>query len=184
MGLYAQTLENSVRQFAITFLCLIGSNPQFEGAFRRLLPVPGLPASHRDRSEFFCHKRYTLFSLFSELQMDLISLRTKEALSAKRAQGQILGKPKDTLQKSKFDQNLEKNQRITRLWVLGKENCSSAGLYKPYCSQYLYQQARAAPDSGSLKSGLTEFSKVWAYNSIFCCTPSPEKIRNPRRVSW
>ena len=26
-GLYAQTLENSVRQFAITFLGLIGSNP-------------------------------------------------------------------------------------------------------------------------------------------------------------
>jgi len=32
MGLYAQTLENSVRQFAITFLGLIGSNPQFEGS--------------------------------------------------------------------------------------------------------------------------------------------------------
>jgi hypothetical protein len=32
-GLYAQTLENSVRQFAATFLGLIGSNPQFEGAF-------------------------------------------------------------------------------------------------------------------------------------------------------
>ena len=30
----------------------------------------------------------TLFSLFSELERDLISLRTKEALSAKRAQGQ------------------------------------------------------------------------------------------------
>ena len=43
----------------------------------------------------------TLFSLFSELERDLISLRTKEALSAKRAQGQILGKPKDTLQKIK-----------------------------------------------------------------------------------
>jgi hypothetical protein len=111
-GLYAQTLENSVRQFAITFLGLIGSNPQFEGAFRRLLPVPGLPASHRDRSEFFCHKRYTLFSLFSELQRDLISLRTKETSSAKRAQGQILGKPKDTLQKSKFDQNLEKIKEL------------------------------------------------------------------------
>jgi hypothetical protein len=27
VGLYAQTLENSVRQFAITFLGLIGSNP-------------------------------------------------------------------------------------------------------------------------------------------------------------
>ena len=112
LGLYAQTLENSVRQFAITFLGLIGSNPQFEEAFRRLLPVPDLPASHRDRSEFFWHKRYTLFSLFSELQRDLISLRTKETSSAKRAQGQILRKPKDTLQKSKFDQNLEKIKEL------------------------------------------------------------------------
>jgi DNA invertase Pin-like site-specific DNA recombinase len=50
----------------------------------------------------------TLFSLFSELEKDLISLRTKEALAAKRAQGQILGKPKGTLQKSKFDQHLQK----------------------------------------------------------------------------
>src|SRR5271165_6670164 len=48
----------------------------------------------------------TLFSLFSELERDLISLRTKEALSAKRARGQVLGKPKGTLQKSKFDQHL------------------------------------------------------------------------------
>jgi hypothetical protein len=35
LGLHAQTLENSVRQFAITFLGLIGSDPQFEGAFGR-----------------------------------------------------------------------------------------------------------------------------------------------------
>jgi DNA invertase Pin-like site-specific DNA recombinase len=54
----------------------------------------------------------TLFSLFSELERDLISLRTKEALSAKKAQGQILGKPKGTLQKSKFDQNLEKIKEL------------------------------------------------------------------------
>jgi DNA invertase Pin-like site-specific DNA recombinase len=39
----------------------------------------------------------TLFSLFSELERDLISLRTKEALSAKRARGQVLGKPKGTV---------------------------------------------------------------------------------------
>jgi DNA invertase Pin-like site-specific DNA recombinase len=44
----------------------------------------------------------TLFSLFSELERDLISLRTKEALAAKRSQGIRLGKPKGTLQASKF----------------------------------------------------------------------------------
>lgn len=54
----------------------------------------------------------TLFSLFAELERDLISLRTKEALAAKKAQGQILGKPKGTLQKSKFDQDLPKIQEL------------------------------------------------------------------------
>ena len=54
----------------------------------------------------------TLFSLFAELERDLISLRTKDALSAKKAQGQMLGKPKGTLQKSKFDQNLERIREL------------------------------------------------------------------------
>lgn len=58
----------------------------------------------------------TLFSLFSELERDLISLRTKEALAAKKAHGQILGKPKGTLQKSKFDQHV---QRIRELLSYG-----------------------------------------------------------------
>lgn len=47
----------------------------------------------------------TLFSLFAELERDMISLRTKEALAAKKAQGKRLGKPKGTLQKSKFDKD-------------------------------------------------------------------------------
>lgn len=49
----------------------------------------------------------TLFSLFAELERDLISLRTKEALTAKKAQGIKLGKPKGTIQKSKFDEHRE-----------------------------------------------------------------------------
>lgn len=49
----------------------------------------------------------TLFSLFGELERDLISLRTKEALAAKKSQGQTLGKPKGTIQRSKFDQHIE-----------------------------------------------------------------------------
>lgn len=47
-----------------------------------------------------------LFSLFAELERDLVSLRTREALAAKKAQGQPLGKPKGTLQKSKFDKDV------------------------------------------------------------------------------
>jgi len=54
----------------------------------------------------------TLFSLFGELERDLVSSRTKEALAAKKAQGQILGKPRGTIQKSKFDAHQEKIKEL------------------------------------------------------------------------
>lgn len=54
----------------------------------------------------------TLFSLFAELERDLVSLRTKEALAAKKRQGIQLGKPKGTLQKSKFDKDLSKIKEL------------------------------------------------------------------------
>ncbi len=57
----------------------------------------------------------TLFSLFAELERDLISLRTKEALAAKRLQGVILGKPKGTIQKSKFDKDVERIKELLKL---------------------------------------------------------------------
>ncbi len=57
----------------------------------------------------------TLFSLFSELERDLISLRTKEALASKKAQGIKLGKPKGTVQKSKFDKDVDKIKELLHL---------------------------------------------------------------------
>jgi DNA invertase Pin-like site-specific DNA recombinase len=57
----------------------------------------------------------TLFSLFAELERDLISLRTKEALAAKKQQGVLLGKPKGTIQKSKFDADLERIKDLLKL---------------------------------------------------------------------
>ena len=39
----------------------------------------------------------TLFSLFAELERDLISLRTKEALASKKAKGIRLGKPRGVI---------------------------------------------------------------------------------------
>jgi DNA invertase Pin-like site-specific DNA recombinase len=54
----------------------------------------------------------TLFSLFGELERDLISLRTKEALASKKREGQILGKPKGTIQKSKFDNDVAKIKEL------------------------------------------------------------------------
>ena len=58
----------------------------------------------------------TVFSLLAELERDLLSLRTKEALYAKKLQGVKLGKPKGTLQKSKFDKEVD---RIKELLFLG-----------------------------------------------------------------
>jgi DNA invertase Pin-like site-specific DNA recombinase len=47
----------------------------------------------------------TLLALFAEIERDFISLRTKEALTAKKAAGVRLGKPKGTLQKSMYDKD-------------------------------------------------------------------------------
>src|SRR3990167_4375814 len=54
----------------------------------------------------------TLFSLFAELERDMISLRTKEALASRRQQGIQLGKPKGTIQKSKFDKDVVKIKEL------------------------------------------------------------------------
>ncbi|HQB53305.1 MAG TPA: recombinase family protein [Bacteroidales bacterium] len=45
----------------------------------------------------------TLFGLMAELERDLISMRTREALAALKAQGKVLGRPKGSLGKSKLD---------------------------------------------------------------------------------
>lgn len=57
----------------------------------------------------------TLFSLFGELERDLVSLRTKEALAVKKMKGIKLGKPKGTIQKSKFDKDIEKIKEFLKL---------------------------------------------------------------------
>jgi len=54
----------------------------------------------------------TLFSLLAELERDLISMRTKEALAAKKKKGIILGKPKGTIQASKFDKDRKKIEEL------------------------------------------------------------------------
>jgi hypothetical protein len=64
-------------------------------------------------------------------------LNTKETLAAKRIQGVTLGKPKGTIQKSKFDKNREKIkellkvglsvQKITKL--LGYQNHTALNTY-------------------------------------------------------
>ena len=58
----------------------------------------------------------TLLALFAEIERDFISIRTKEALASKKAQGVILGKPKGTIQASIYDKD---RGRIEELLSLG-----------------------------------------------------------------
>ncbi|MGI2298271.1 recombinase family protein [Candidatus Cardinium hertigii] len=83
----------------------------------------------------------TLFSLFGELERDFISLRTKEALASKKANGIKLGKPKGTIQKSKFDGDKDK---IIELLSLGVSVRRIANLlnYKNHISLNTYINKR------------------------------------------
>jgi len=53
-----------------------------------------------------------VISMTIDLEKDLMSLRTKEALTAKKLDGISLGKPKGTIQKSKFDQQRDKIEEL------------------------------------------------------------------------
>ena len=59
----------------------------------------------------------TMFGLFAEIERDLISLRTKEALAAVKASGKKLGRPKGVLGKSKLDGREEEIQKLLALEV-------------------------------------------------------------------
>ncbi len=53
-----------------------------------------------------------VISMTVSLEKDLMSLRTKEALTAKKLKGESLGKPKGTIQKSKFDKQRDKIEEL------------------------------------------------------------------------
>jgi len=63
----------------------------------------------------------TLLALFAEIERDFISLRTKEALASKKAQGVILGKPKGTIQSSMYDKDKSRIQELLELGVPQKK---------------------------------------------------------------
>jgi len=90
----------------------------------------------------------TLFSLFAELERDLISLRTKEALAARKQQGVILGKPKGTLQKSKFDADLERIKELLKLGLSARKIATLLG-YTNHLALNTYIHKRKLREQGS-----------------------------------
>ena len=56
----------------------------------------------------------TLFGLFAEIERDLISERTKQALAAARLKGKLIGRPKGVLGKSKLDGKEEEIKMLLR----------------------------------------------------------------------
>lgn len=76
----------------------------------------------------------TIFALVAQIERDLISLRTIEALQSKKAQGIKLGRPKGK-GKSKLDKNREEILKLIELKVpktiIAKQyNTSTANLYR------------------------------------------------------
>jgi DNA invertase Pin-like site-specific DNA recombinase len=57
----------------------------------------------------------TMFSLFAEIERDLISMRTKEGLAAARASGKKLGRPKGALGKLKLGGREDEIRRFLAL---------------------------------------------------------------------
>lgn len=84
----------------------------------------------------------TLFALFSDLERDLISMRTKEALALKKAQGQKLGKPYGILQKSKFDKDRNKIIELLKLGLSRRKIAKFLG-YNNHISLTTYIKKRA-----------------------------------------
>jgi len=81
-----------------------------------------------DKTDMTSKIMVTLLSLFAELERDFISSRTKEALKAKREQGIMLGKPKGTIQKSKYDEHTEEIKKLLSLGLSVRKISKRLGL--------------------------------------------------------
>lgn len=70
----------------------------------------------------------TMFSLFAELERDIISERIKASLKTKKERGIKLGKPKGIIQKSKFDIHVDKIKELLNYGLSYKKIAQVLGL--------------------------------------------------------
>jgi DNA invertase Pin-like site-specific DNA recombinase len=82
----------------------------------------------------------TLFSLFAEIERELLSLRTKEALAAARASGKRLGRPPGTRGKSKLDGKAWEIQTLLALHVSKASIAKIMGVDRTTLSHFLHSR--------------------------------------------
>ena len=92
-------LARSVGQIAIITKELI------EKRIRLIFIKESMDLAPNGKTDISTKVQITMFSLFAEIERDLISLRTKEGLQAARAKGVRLGRKPGTQVASKFDQD-------------------------------------------------------------------------------
>lgn len=122
-------------------------NQLLEKGIRIILTKQGLDVNKQDMASKII---ITLFSLFAELERDLISLRTKEALAAKKAKGMVLGKPKGTIQKSIYDKDLDKIKEWLQMGVSGRRISKNLG-YGTFISLNTYLKKRKIREELNLR---------------------------------
>jgi DNA invertase Pin-like site-specific DNA recombinase len=97
---------------------------------------------NKDQDDIQSITMTTMLSLFAQLERSMISRRTKEALAAKKAQGVQLGKPKGTVQDSKFDQDRKRIVELLSLGVSIRKIAMDHLKYGDPSSLYYYVQTR------------------------------------------
>jgi len=89
----------------------------------------------------------TMFSLFAELERDIISQRTRTALAAKKASGKKLGKPEGTIQKSMLDQHQDQIKEFLRHGVSKSAIARMLGTSRSNLINYIKTRRLVPPKS-------------------------------------
>jgi putative DNA-invertase from lambdoid prophage Rac len=82
----------------------------------------------------------TMFSLFAELERDIVSERTKAALAGKKANGVRLGKPKGTIQASKLDDKQDTIRELLKHRVSKSAIARMVGTSRTNLSEYIQRR--------------------------------------------
>lgn len=90
----------------------------------------------------------TLFSLFADIERELISLRTKEGLAAARAAGKRLGRPKGHLGRSKLNGKEEEIQKLLHLKVSKASIAKITGVDRSTLYHFMRSRHLMPPGAG------------------------------------